>query len=65
VSTPLRWDEVRPELDPGGLNVRTVPARLAAEDPWRTFWSDLQELPSGRTPRASKRPGPRKRRRAA
>ena len=65
VSTPLRWDEVRPDLDPSRLNVRTLPERLTAEDPWRTFWSDLQNLPAPRTPRAVKRPAARKRRPAA
>ena len=28
VSTPLEWDEVDAHLDPGKLNIRTVPARL-------------------------------------
>jgi bifunctional non-homologous end joining protein LigD len=28
VSTPLEWDEVDARLDPGKLNIRTVPARL-------------------------------------
>jgi bifunctional non-homologous end joining protein LigD len=65
VSTPLRWDEVRPDLDPARLNVRTLPDRLAAEDPWRAFWSDLQDLPTARTSRAAKRPATRKRRSAA
>ena len=62
VSTPLRWDEVQSDLDPAGLNVLTVPDRLAGDDPWRTFWSDLQDLPSRR---ASRRATPRKRRPAA
>lgn len=57
VSTPLDWDEVRPELDPATLNVRTLPARLDGADPWRAFWSDLQELP-----RAGRRAGGRARR---
>jgi bifunctional non-homologous end joining protein LigD len=65
VSTPLRWGDVRPDLDPGRLNVLTVPHRLAAEDPWQPFWSDLQDLPSRRTPRARPRATPRKRRSAA
>jgi bifunctional non-homologous end joining protein LigD len=65
VSTPLTWAEVRADLDPARLNVRTLPDRLAAEDPWRAFWSDLQELPSSRTRRATKRPAARKGRSAA
>lgn len=65
VSTPLTWDEVRPDLDPARLNVRTCADRLTAEDPWRAFWSDLQELPSPRAPRAGKRSVARKRRSAA
>jgi bifunctional non-homologous end joining protein LigD len=64
VSTPLRWDEVRPDLEPAHLNLRTLPERLSAEDPWRTFWSDLQILPASRSPRPAQRPG-RKRRPAA
>ena len=31
VSTPLRWSEVKPGLDPKQLNLRTVPARLRKE----------------------------------
>jgi bifunctional non-homologous end joining protein LigD len=65
VSTPLTWDEVRPELDPATLNVRTLPERLAAADPWRPFWSDLQPLPSTAGKRTVKRSGPRKGRSAA
>ena len=65
VSTPLRWDEVRPDLDPARLNVLTLPDRLAAEDPWRDFSSDLQDLPSPRPPRAVKTPRARNRRSAA
>lgn len=65
VSAPLRWDEVRADLDPASLNVRTLPDRLSGDDPWRTFWTDLQDLPS-RPPRAAaKRPAARKRRPAA
>src|SRR5206468_632712 len=31
VSTPLRWSEVRADLDPGRFTIRTVPARLARQ----------------------------------
>ena len=65
VSTPLRWDKVRAALDPATLNVLTLPGRLAADDPWRDFWSDLQELPSSHPPRAVKPPAARRRRSAA
>ena len=65
VSTPLRWDEVRADLDPASLNLRTLRDRHSAEDPWRAFWSDLQDLPSARSPRAGKRHPARKRRPAA
>ena len=35
VSTPLRWEELRGDLDPGRFTLRTVPGRLArlARDP--------------------------------
>lgn len=28
VSTPLKWDEVTPSLDPAGLTIKTVPGRI-------------------------------------
>jgi bifunctional non-homologous end joining protein LigD len=65
VSTPLRWDEVRGELDPASLNVRTLPERLGADDPWHAFWADLQDLPTPRRPRAGSRTVGCKRRSAA
>lgn len=65
VSTPLRWEEVRAELDPARLNILTLPARLAADDPWRAFWSDLQDLPVSRASRTGKRTAARKGRSAA
>jgi bifunctional non-homologous end joining protein LigD len=37
VSTPFGWKDVRPDLDPAALNVRTTPERLTRADPWRTF----------------------------
>lgn len=61
VSTPLAWSELRPTLDPATLNVRTVPARLDAADPWRGFWSDPQSLPSLDASRPVRRPRSRRR----
>ncbi|HET6231189.1 MAG TPA: DNA ligase D [Longimicrobiaceae bacterium] len=39
VSTPLRWEELSPELDPAAFTVRTVAQRLAKlrEDPWNGY----------------------------
>ena len=65
VSTPLAWNEVRSDLDPASLNLRTLPGRLTARDPWERFWSDFQTLPSTRRPRATRRPATRKGRSAA
>ncbi|HXU90304.1 MAG TPA: non-homologous end-joining DNA ligase [Methylomirabilota bacterium] len=65
VSTPLSWDELRADLDPARLNVRSVLERLAAEDPWREFWSDRQKLPSPRRASAANRAVGRKRRSVA
>ena len=50
VSTPLGWDEVRPDLDPAAFNVRTIADRLAGPDPWSEFWSARQALPRVATP---------------
>jgi hypothetical protein len=33
VSTPIRWDELT-GIEPDELTIATVPARLAAGDPW-------------------------------
>jgi DNA ligase D-like protein (predicted polymerase) len=37
VSTPLAWDELAGLDDPRGLNLFTVPERLAEGDPWATI----------------------------
>ncbi|HEX7045184.1 MAG TPA: DNA ligase D [Burkholderiales bacterium] len=39
VATPLAWEELAPDREPQGFNVRTVPARLQAlrRDPWHDF----------------------------
>jgi bifunctional non-homologous end joining protein LigD len=55
VSTPLAWDEVRPDLDPATFTVRTLAARLAGPDPWSAFWSSGQSLPRLATPAPSRR----------
>ena len=65
VSTPLAWREVEPDLDPASLNVRTVADRLRRADPWRTVWSDLQELPASGARRPDASPARRRRRSAA
>lgn len=46
VSTPLDWDEVRPNLDPARWNVRTIGRRLAKNEPWADFWKARQRLPA-------------------
>jgi bifunctional non-homologous end joining protein LigD len=47
VATPLEWEEVGPKLDPAALNLRTVPARLAAlkSDPWAGIDAARKRLP--------------------
>ena len=42
VATPLAWDEVTPQLDPGQFTLRTVPQR---DDPWDDFFRLKQRLP--------------------
>ena len=37
VSTPVTWDELADLTDPGGLNLFTVPDRLADGDPWASI----------------------------
>ncbi len=45
VSTPLDWDEVRPDLNPSHFNIRTIQHRLEGNDPWADFWRSRQTLP--------------------
>ncbi len=45
VSTPLDWDEVRPELNPSRFNIQTIQRRLKDNDPWLDFWRFRQTLP--------------------
>ena len=44
VATPLSWREVTDALDPARFNIRTLPERLRAADPWRRFEADRREL---------------------
>src|SRR3974390_3785043 len=56
VSTPLHWDEISPQLDPAHFNIRTIPRRLAAADPWPDFWRHRQDLPESAQAPAERRP---------
>ncbi len=46
VSVPIRWDELRPSLDPGRYTVKTVPRRVRSlkADPWEDFEKSRREL---------------------
>jgi bifunctional non-homologous end joining protein LigD len=44
VSTPLEWDEVTPDLDPGRFNLRTIEKRIARHDPWSEFWQRRERI---------------------
>ncbi|MFN2520362.1 MAG: non-homologous end-joining DNA ligase [Candidatus Limnocylindria bacterium] len=46
VSAPLDWDEVRTDLDPASINVRTIEKRLGGTDPWAGFARARQRLPA-------------------
>jgi bifunctional non-homologous end joining protein LigD len=52
VAMPLRWDEVKPGLDPCDYVLRTVPALVKRQraDPWAEMLELKQKLPDG--PRA-------------
>ena len=40
VATPLRWNEIRADLDPKSFNVGSIPGRLTRQkgDPWEGFF---------------------------
>jgi bifunctional non-homologous end joining protein LigD len=44
VSTPLRWSEVKPELDPSDFNIGNFAGRLKRDDPWKDFFRNRQSL---------------------
>jgi bifunctional non-homologous end joining protein LigD len=46
VSVPVRWEDLRPSLEPAAFSVLTVPGRLArlASDPWKGYWTCRQRL---------------------
>jgi bifunctional non-homologous end joining protein LigD len=49
VSVPIAWTDLRPQLDPARLTVKTVPARLArGADPWAKYWTCRQQLTRAR-----------------
>ena len=54
VATPLRWEELRPSLDPRKFTIETVPQRLARlkSDPWEGLLEAQQGLPGAPATRA-------------
>jgi bifunctional non-homologous end joining protein LigD len=44
VSTPLRWSEVKPALDPSDFNIGNFAKRLKRDDPWEEFFESRQSL---------------------
>jgi bifunctional non-homologous end joining protein LigD len=46
VSTPLKWEELKENLDPASLTIDTVEKRLARlrKDPWAEYWTTRQTL---------------------
>lgn len=44
ISTPLAWDEVRPDLDPADFNLGNFRQRARRTDPWQEFFRSRQSL---------------------
>ncbi len=57
VATRLRWQEVKPGLDPAAFTVKTVPERLRKKraDPWAGFETTENVLPNAPGPAGRKR----------
>jgi bifunctional non-homologous end joining protein LigD len=47
-SMPLRWEEVKPGLNPSGFNLGNYKKRLAGDDPWEDFFESRQSLKSAK-----------------
>jgi hypothetical protein len=47
VATPLTWDEVTPDFDPGAFTLRAIPDRISRwkRDPWCDYAKAAQKLP--------------------
>jgi bifunctional non-homologous end joining protein LigD len=43
-SMPLRWDQVKPALNPASFNLGNYKKRLAGADPWEGFFESRQSL---------------------
>jgi bifunctional non-homologous end joining protein LigD len=46
VSTPLRWSEISPTLDPSTFNMESMRERIKKADPWADFFRSRQTLKS-------------------
>jgi bifunctional non-homologous end joining protein LigD len=44
ISTPLKWSEVTPDLDPSNFNLGNYEQRLGRPDPWGDFFENRQSL---------------------
>jgi bifunctional non-homologous end joining protein LigD len=44
VSTPLRWQDVKPSLNPARCNLGNFAKRLTGADPWQDFFKSRQSL---------------------